>query len=135
MGPFADGGGFLSRPLAIAAVALTGARVLTEASLKAALSDGRVDEVMSRVHSRPRRGGSPRHPQLATVTVRTTDGSEYRDDGERALAAFTLPDMVRRIRALPEPERGRVWAVWEALSTPQTSAPGDVMAAVHGTHD
>ncbi len=131
-GPFAGGGGFLSRPLAIAAVALTGTRILTETSLKAALSDVRVGEVMARVHSRPRREGGPRHPQLATVTVRTTDGSEYRDDGESALAAFTLPDMSRRIRALPEPERRRAGAVWEALRTPRTSAPGDVMRAARG---
>lgn len=131
-GPFTDGGGFLSRPLAIAAIALTGARVLTEASLQTALADRRLGELMSRVHSRPRSGGSPRHPQLATVTVTTSDGAEYRDDGERALGAFTLPDMARRIGELPDPESGRVRAVWEALRSPRTSAPADLVAAARG---
>ena len=132
-GPFADGGGFLSRPLAIAAILLTGHRVLTEASLSAALADSRVEDVMARIHSRPRREGSPRHPQLATVTVTTVDGSEHRDDGEGALAAFTLPDMARRIDELPEPERARARGVWEALRAPQTSAPAALMLAAVGS--
>ncbi|WP_157814028.1 MULTISPECIES: MmgE/PrpD family protein [unclassified Microbacterium] len=132
-GPFADGGGFLSRPLAIAAILLTGDRVLTETSLSAALADPRLEGIMARIHSRPRHGGSPRHPQLATVTVTTVDGSEHRDDGEGALAAFTLPDMARRIGQLPEPERTRARAVWEALRAPQTSSPAELMVAAIGT--
>lgn len=132
-GPFSDGGGFLSRPLAIAAILLTGDRVLTERSLAAALADPRVGDVMTRIDSRPRRDGNPRHPQLATVTVTTVDGSEHRDDGESALAAFTLPDMDGRIAELPDPERTRARAVWEMLRTAPSASPAEIMSAASGS--
>ena len=98
-GPFTAAGGYLSRPLALAAVVLTGAHPLTAAEIASALADDRLDALTARIHSVPYSDDAGRHPQEATVRVVLRDGRTIVGAGARAIDRLRLPDPHARSRS------------------------------------
>lgn len=126
-GPFTIEGGFLSRPLAIAAILLTGDRWLTDNTFRNALDDAQLDHALRCVQSRPREAGEPGHPQSARVTVTLADGTTVGNNGLSVIDALRVPDMDARLASVPPSNRERAVSFWAALNADSPPGPADLV--------
>ncbi|MEV1130497.1 MmgE/PrpD family protein [Agromyces sp. NPDC049794] len=92
-GPFVGDGVYMSRPLALAALALGDGAALTRASFDAALVDSRLESAFAMITSHPLRPGDSMHPQAAKVVVSLKDGREVSADDSDIDPDILRPDL------------------------------------------
>lgn len=111
-GPFTGDGVYMSRPLALAAIALHGGGPLTRSVLDRALEDDRLEEALGRISSRAV-DAAEGHPQAATVTLELRDGrvlSAGMEEIDTATLEPTLDELLSRLEGFVREDEIRRFA-------------------------
>ena len=135
-GPFTGDGVYMSRPLALAAIALSGGGPLTSGVLDAAIADDRLEAALALVESHPFDDAEHRHPQAATVVVSLRDGGTIEAD-TACIGAETLDPpldaVLARVEDLVSAEAAVAFG--EAVRALPGGRVGDILQPLRGETD